>query len=419
MQTEHRSVNQLVDHLFRHEAGKMVAVLTRLLGFQNINIAEDLVQDTLLQAMSVWKFKGVPDNPEGWLYTVAKNRAIDYLRSEKRKQVADNKLSVLLKSEWTLVPTVKNYFLKHEIEDSQLRMIFACCHPSIPYESQIALTLKTLCGLSVHEIANGFLTTDKVIAKRVYRAKEKLRENEISMEIPAINLAPRLETVLKTLYLLFNEGYNSSNTSELIREDLCGEAMRLCILLTQNELCNQSSTNALLALMCLQASRFDSRIDKEGEIVLLKDQDRGTWNKKLIKKGIAYLRKTEVSTTRFDYQIEASIAACHALASDFDKTNWSVIYALYSELAIIKPGSVVEMNRAIAKGYSTSPQEGLDFLLSIEGLETNHLYQTALGDFYKELNSNEEAQTAYRKALGLTPSEKHKTLLQRKIEEVI
>ena len=417
MPAEQGSVNQLVGHLFRHEAGKMAAVLTRLLGFHNINIAEDLVQDTLLQAMSVWKFKGVPDNPAAWLYTVAKNKAIDYLRSEKRKQVADDKLSVLLKSEWTLVPTVKNHFLEHEIEDSQLRMIFACCHPALPYESQIALTLKTLCGLSVREIANGFLTTDDVIAKRIYRAKEKLRAEEVPMEIPAMDLVPRLDTVLKTLYLLFNEGYNSSNTSELIREDLCGEAMRLCILLTENELCNQPSTNALLALMCLQASRFNARIDHAGEIILLKDQDRSTWNKKLIEKGIRYLQRSDRNAARSEYQIEASIAACHALASDFSKTNWSVIYALYSELAVIKPGPVVEMNRAIAKGYSDSPRAGLDHLLAIEGLEGNHLYQTALGDFYRELKQYKEANAAYQTALELTPSEKQKALLRKKLTE--
>ncbi len=412
---EHGTVNQLVGHLFRHEAGKMAAVLTRLLGFQNINIAEDLVQDTLLQAMSVWKFKGVPGNPEAWLYTVARNKAIDYLRSEKRKQAVDDQLSVLLKSEWTLVPTVKNHFLNHEIEDSQLRMIFACCHPAIPYESQIALTLKTLCGLSVREIANGFLTTDEVIAKRIYRAKEKLREENISMEIPAANLKPRLASVLKTLYLLFNEGYNSSHTSELIREDLCSEAMRLCILLTRNELCNLPATNALLALMCLQASRFDSRMDSEGEIILLKDQDRSIWNKKLIEKGFLYLQRSAAGPGRNEYQLEASIAACHAMASDFDKTDWSTIYALYSDLAILKPGSVVEMNRAIAKGYSTSPQEGLSLLLVIEGLENNHFYQTALGDFYKKLDKYEDARIAYGRALELTPSEKQKELLRKKI----
>lgn len=397
----------------------MVAVLTRLLGFQNINVAEDLVQDTLLQAMSTWKFKGVPDNPEGWLYTVAKNKAIDYLRSEKRKQTVDDQLSVLLKSEWTLVPTVKNHFLKHEIEDSQLRMIFACCHPAISQEAQIALTLKTLCGLSVREIANGFLTTDEVIAKRIYRAKEKLREDNISMEIPSANLESRLETVLKTLYLLFNEGYNSTHISELIREDLCGEAMRLCILLTQNELCNQSATNALLALMCLQASRFDSRMDSEGEIILLKDQDRRTWNKKLVEKGFLYLQRSDAGAGRNEYQLEASIAACHAMADDFTKTNWSTIYALYSELAILKPGPVVEMNRAIAKGYSTSPQEGLALLLAIEGLENNHFYQTALGDFYKELKRYEDARTAFARALELTPSVKQRALMQRKMEELL
>ncbi|NJN43070.1 MAG: sigma-70 family RNA polymerase sigma factor [Flammeovirgaceae bacterium] len=343
--TQPGNVHQLVGHLFRQEAGKMAAVLTRIFGLHNIEQAEDIVQDTLLQALSAWKFKGIPENPQAWLYTVAKNKTVDLLRTQKRRHEIENDISVLLKTEWTLVPTVKNHFLKNEIDDSQLRMIFACCHPSIPYESQIALTLKTLCGLSTSEIASGFLTNEETISKRIYRAKEKFKTENIQLEVPVNDLETRLDAVLKSLYLLFNEGYNSNSTNEIIREDLCSEAMRLCILLTENEITGQPQSFALLSLMCLQASRFDARLDDQGEIILLKDQDRSKWNSKLIGKGIEYLKQSQSKQGATEYHLEASIAACHALAEDFDATNWKYIYNVYCELSMIKPSPVIEMNK--------------------------------------------------------------------------
>src|SRR5580765_6138185 len=229
------SVNNLVDHLFRHESGKMVSVLSRLLGLQNLEAAQDIVQDTLLQAMSTWGYNGIPENPSGWLYRVAKNKAVDLLRRQKKFREISPQYSYLLQSEYTLSSTVNNFFLDDEIQDSQLRMMFACSHPAIPEESQIALTLKTLCGLSVHEIAKAFLTNDEAITKRIYRAKEKIISEKIELNVPqGKELPQRLDVVLKSLYLLFNEGYNSSHPDKLIREDLCEEAMRLCILLTQH-----------------------------------------------------------------------------------------------------------------------------------------------------------------------------------------
>lgn len=409
------NVNQLISHLFRGEAGKMASVLSRIFGLQNLEQAEDIVQDTLLQALSAWKFKGIPDNPQAWLYAVAKNKTIDFLRTQQRRQRIENDLSALLKSEWTMVPTVKNYFLKNEIEDSQLRMIFACCHPAIPYESQIALTLKTLCGLSVSEIANGFLTHEETISKRIYRAKEKFKSENIQLEVPVENLESRLDAVLTTLYLLFNEGYNSSATHDVIREDLCSEAMRLCILLTQNEITNSTQTQALLALMCFQASRFDARLDENGEIILLKDQDRSKWNAHLIAQGTYYLNLSQHKGERTEYQIEAAIAACHAFAITFESTNWKYIHALYGELYFIKPSPVIAMNKAIASGYATTPEEGLHALLSIEGLERNHYYQTALGDFYLKTKNFSYAMDCFLEAFNTCTSESQKKLLKKKM----
>ncbi|MEI9911852.1 MAG: sigma-70 family RNA polymerase sigma factor [Bacteroidota bacterium] len=281
------NINQLVDHLFRHESGKMVAVLSRLLGLQNLETAQDIVQDTLLQAMNTWGFKNIPDNPQGWLYRVAKNKAVDFLRRRKKFNAISPQYAYLLESEYSLSPTVKNLFLENEIQDSQLRMMFACCHPSIPEESQIALTLKTLCGLSIHEIARAFLTNDETISKRIYRAKEKIKTEKIEMDVPpADELRHRLDAVLKSLYLLFNEGYNSSHPDQLIREDLCEEAMRLCNLITGHPLTAFPRSKALLALMCFQASRLNARLDDKGNIIVLNTRTavNGTapWSKKVL-----------------------------------------------------------------------------------------------------------------------------------------
>jgi RNA polymerase sigma factor (sigma-70 family) len=363
-----KNINQLVDHLFRHESGKMIAVLSRLLGLQNFEIAQDLVQDTLLQAMSTWGYKSIPNNPSAWLYRVAKNKAIDFLRREKRFHEISPQYSYLLESEYTLSATVNNLFLENEIEDSQLRMMFACCHPAIPEESQIALTLKTLCGLSVSEISKAFLTTEEAIAKRIYRAKEKIKAEKIELEVPQNDeLSARVDTVLKSLYLLFNEGYKSSHPDKLIREDLCEEAMRLCFLLMQHSFTALPRTKALLALMCFQASRFDARIDDKNNIILLKHQDRSKWNRSLMSKGFELM---EESTEPFEisaYHLEAAIASQHAAARSFEQTNWKNIYHLYEMLYQLQPNPVVAMNKAIASSYAISKQNALKELQQIKG----------------------------------------------------
>ena len=411
------NVSKLIDHLFRHESGKMISVLSKLLGLQNLETAQDIVQDSLLQAMSTWSFKGIPDNPAGWLYRVAKNKAIDFLRKEKKIQEIGPQYAYLLQSEYTLTSTVNNLFLENEIQDSQLRMMFACCHPSIAEESQVALTLKTLCGLSVSEIAKAFLTNDETIAKRIYRAKEKIKSEKIEMDVPASNeLSIRLDTVLKSLYLLFNEGYNSSHPDQLIREDLCEEAMRLCYLLTENKITSYPRAKALLSLMCFQASRLNTRLDDKGNIILLKHQDRKKWSRQLIKKGFDYLDAAvepfEVST----YNIEAAIASLHAASSSFDQTDWKSIYHLYEMLYQLQPNPVVAMNKAIASAYAISKQNALTELHQIKGLEQHHLYYASIGEIYFELHNKEEAKRFYQRALELTSSGHEQQLLVSKIK---
>lgn len=408
-------VNKLVGHLFRTEAGKMAAVLTRLLGLENLDTADDIIQDTLIKAVTTWKFKGIPDNPSAWLYTVAKRKAIDVLRHQKLRTNVHDEIARALNSEWSLRQTVSKLFMENEIEDSQLRMIFACCHPAINYESQIALTLKTLCGLSISEIAKSFLTTEETVTKRLYRAKEKIRSEKIPLEVPVpASLPSRLDAVLHTLYLFFSEGYNSSHPEQLIRHDLCEEAIRLCLLLTTNSITNTPGTKALLALMCLQASRDTARLSEGGEIILLEYQNRDLWNKKLIEKGLEYLNHASEGEVLSEYHIEAAIAACHALAATFEETDWGKIHDLYESLSVIRPGPITEMNKAIALGYSRSPKKALDALVKINGLEQMHLYHAALGDFYNAVHDHKNAFESYETALSLAASRVEKELLTKK-----
>lgn len=394
----------------------MAAVLARLVGFRHLDIAEDIVQDTLLQALNVWKVKGIPENPPAWLYTVAKRKAIDVIRQRNTHAHIEQELAQAFKSEWTLSPAVNQLFFEHEIEDSQLRMMFACCHPGIPYESQIALVLKTLCGLSISEIAHSFLATDETITKRLYRAREKIREEGIELEIISPKtIRQRKEIVLHTLYLLFSEGYNSTHPDKLIRHDLCEEAMRLCLLLTRNALTNSSDTNALLALMCYQASRAESRLDQNGNIVLLQHQDRSRWSESLIRKGNEFLDRATSGADLSEYHLEAAIAAIHARAGTFEKTDWKNILMLYELLSQVKTDPIVELNKAIALGFAKSAGEALDYLKTVKGLETNSIYYAALGDFYTRLNNYPAAAESYSKALSFTQSSSEIDLLRNKL----
>jgi RNA polymerase sigma-70 factor (ECF subfamily) len=413
---ERQHINKAVDHLFRHEAGKMVAVLTRLLGMQNLETAQDIMQDTLLKAMNTWSYKGLPENPAAWLMKAAKNKAIDFLRRQKKFSELSPQYAHLLQSEYTLTPTVSQLFLENEIADSQLRMIFACCHPAIPEESQVALTLKTLCGLSVSEIAKAFLTHDETIAKRIYRAKEKIKAEKIELEVPqGLQLTQRTDAVLKTLYLLFNEGYNSSHPEQLIREDLCAEAMRLCHLLAEQKLAARPKTKALLSLMCFQASRFTARLDDKGNIIVLKYQDRSKWYRPLIKKGFDYLDAAAEPFEESPYHLEAAIASLHAAAPSFEQTGWKSIYHLYELLYNMQPGPVVAMNKAIASAYLSGRKKALQELQAIKGLENHHLYYASIGEMYFEMQERGLAKEYFEKAYQLTGSAAEQLLLLKKI----
>lgn len=406
MRETDQPVDRLVGHLFRHEAGRMAAVLTRLLGSAHLDDVDDIVQETLLKALDVWKYRGVPANPTAWLFTVARRKAIDHLRARKSMDTLEH-LNVVEQTDWNLNES--------GIQDSVLKVMFAACHPAIAPESQVAFTLKTLGGLSVHEIAKAFMTSDENIAKRIYRAKEKLREEDILNEpLTEGELTGRLEQVLRTLYLLFNEGYYSSNPTLYIREDLCAEAMRLTYLLLQHEPTRLPQVKALLALMCLQASRFPARADDRNQIILLERQDRTRWNKDLINRGLTWLNEAATGDWLTDYHVEAAIASVHAIAPTFEKTNWKELLKLYDTLYSIKPSATTGLNRAIAAGYALGPSDGIEALLAIDGAPDGLYYHTALGEFYARAGLLKDALIQFEAALNEAGSQQERELLESK-----
>jgi RNA polymerase sigma factor (sigma-70 family) len=409
---------QLVDHLFRHEAGKMIAVLTRIFGLHNLTLVEDTVQDTFLKALQSWKYQQIPDNPSGWLMQVARNKTIDLIRRQQKLSDISDELAGLLRS--GTEQAVSQFFLDTEIADSQLRMIFACCHPSLNPEDQVALTLKTISGFGVQEIAKALVSNESAIQKRIYRAKEYIKKEAIRLEIPVgLSLQNRLDSVYTVMYLLFNEGYNSSKSDELIRYDLCAEAMRLCKILSEHQVGGTPSTFALLSLMCFQASRFDSRLDEDDSIILLQQQDRSKWDRDLIRMGYHYLNRSSVGDQLSIYHIESAIAAEHCLAPDFESTNWKTMLNLYDYLMEYKPIPIVQLNRAIILGQMQNLPAAIHTIHKIHGIDSlvkNHyIYGAVLGDLYARSGNPTEAKKFLEKAYTLTPSLAEKKLLRAKI----
>ena len=410
----------LVDHLFRHESGRMVSALTRIFGIHNLALAEDVVQEAFMKACQEWRLNPIPPNPSAWLMVTARNRAIDAIRRNRHQIAFSEDITHLLSSEYTAAGTVDEMFHDDEIADSQLRMIFTCCHPDIPPEMRIPLTLRTLSGFGIQEIAAALLTNRETITKRLYRARQCVREEGIRFEIPAgDDLARRLDTVYTVLYLLFNEGYNSGRADELIRKDLCAEAMRLCLLLSQHRRGERPKTFALLALMCFHASRFDSRMTPDNEIVLLQDQDRSMWDGELIRRGEYYLSRAAEGDEVSEYHLEAAISAQYALAPSFRDTDWILIAGLYDALLTLKANPLVKLNRAVVLGKIHGPHAAIEEIHRIEGWEhlasRHYLYNAVLGQLYLEADDHERARDCITRAGALTTSEAEKRLLARKL----
>ena len=409
-------VSQLVEHLFRQESAKIISALTGSFGLRNLELIEDAVQEALLKALRLWSYGNIPPNPAAWLMQVARNHALDHLRRnmrwhEKEKEVAfDQEQSESRQTE--------PIFSDEEIRDDQLRMIFAVCHPALPSESQIALTLKLLCGFNVEEISRAFLSQPETIAKRLTRARERLRTNPAAFEIPSgPNLTQRLDSVLDVLYLLFNESYNASHGEELIRRDLCEEAIRLTSLLADHPAGDTPKTHALLALLFFQAARFAARIDAAGEILLLEVQDRSTWNQRMIARAMSHLDRAGSGDTISQFHLQAGIAACHCSAESYHATDWEKILLLYDLLLQVDRSPVVALNRAVALGKVRGANAALNAIAEIESvksLKNYYLFYAVLGEFHLSANHRSEAEKNFRRALSLTsiPAE-HRFLARR------
>ncbi|HWA35226.1 MAG TPA: sigma-70 family RNA polymerase sigma factor [Cyclobacteriaceae bacterium] len=413
---------QTLEHLFRHESGKLVSVLTKIFGPHNLELAEDVVQDTLLKALERWKYGGIPDNPSAWLFTAARNKALDVLRRDKYHKEFAAEISPLLKSEYSVRPTLENLVTEDQIEDEQLQMMFVCCHPSVSEEGQVALILKTLCGFSVGEIAKAFLTSEETITKRLYRAREQFREKKVEFELPSpTELQSRLDNVLTAVYLIFNEGYSSSYHDSLVREDLVEESLRLGKMLADHPLTNRPESLALLALMCFQSARIPARLDKDGKLVQLKDQDRALWSKDMVALGIKYLEDASVGDKISPYHLEAAIAHEHCVAKSYSGTDWKKILKLYDWLLEIKPDALVALNRLIVFGEVNGPAAALkeiEKLANLERMQSYYLYPAVLGEWHAQLGKHDDARKYFERAIELTHSAAEKQLLMGKMDKL-
>ncbi|MCH6236678.1 RNA polymerase sigma factor [Cognataquiflexum rubidum] len=403
----------LIPHLFRTEYSKLVAVLSKFFGLDHIEVAEDIVSETFLAAMETWPYQGIPDLPTAWLYRVAKNKTLNHL---KKHQHFNKKISDGFKKSNTWIEELVVDLSEQNIRDSQLQMLFAICHPSISTESQISLALRVLCGFGIDEIADAFLTNKETINKRLFRAKEKLRTEKIQLILPSDEeIKNRMEAVLKTIYLLFNEGYYSERSETLIRKELCLEAMRLNFLLLENPLTNQHLTNALMALMCFQASRLEARVGGSGEIVLYQDQDASLWNNELISRGNYYLTKAAAWPVISVYFLEASIAYWHTIQEDSGE-KWENILHLYNQLLAIAYSPIAALNRTYAlakvRGKETAIQEAEKL-----GLSNNHFYHMLLAELYRDQNPA-KVKSHLQKALELCKTDSEKKLIEKKLSKV-
>jgi RNA polymerase sigma-70 factor (ECF subfamily) len=410
-------VSRVVEHLFRHESGKMVATLTRIFGVEHLALAEDVVQEALARALQTWPFYGVPQNPPAWIMRAARNLALDVVRREK--VFRDKEDAIIHQMKGSGPGTDTPVFAAEEIADDRLRMMFICCHPLVPAETQVALTLKTLCGFSVAEISRAFLTTEAATAKQLTRAKQKIREEHIPFEIPAgEELTRRLDSVLRSLYLLFNEGYKASSGDRLVREDVCHEALYLTHLLAEHPATRQPRTHALLALMLLNTARLPARVDGEGNLLLLQDQDRAQWDRPMITRGILHLTQSATGDAITEYHIQAGIAACHCAATDYASTDWPQILSYYDRLVEFDDSPVVALNRAVAVANVHGPAAGLEAIAVIPGaskLKNYHLYYAVLGELESRLKNHEAAALHFRHALDLAELKFERAFLERKL----
>ena len=408
-------IRELLDSLYRTESGRILATLIRLLG--DFDLAEEAMHEAFAAALSLWPESGVPGNPRPWLISTGRFKAIDTLRRRSRFDASQDELVRYLEAQ---LSSAEKSNEEDSVDDDRLRLIFTCCHPSLPPEARVALTLREVCGLTTEEIAKAFLITPRTLAQRIVRAKAKIRETKIPYEVPSSeDLPERLGAVLHVIYLVFNEGYSAATGKEVMRTDLTGEAIRLARLLM--ELQSEPEVVGLLALMLLQESRHAARTSPTGEMILLENQDRSLWNRQQIAEGVALLEKALKSNRFGSYTLQAAIAAVHAQAKSIAATDWQQIVTIYDRLLRIHPSPVVQLNRAVAIAMCDGPEAGLaqiDALLEQGELANYYLAHSARADMYRRLGRTAEARSAYERALALTQQEPERQFLQERIRQL-
>ena len=407
------------DHLFRHEAGRMVAALTRVFGVHNLALAEDVVQDAFLRALETWRIHGMPDNPSAWLMTTAKNRALDVLRRQRTAKTFAPEYGRLLESEWTLAPAVEEVFAADAIQDSQLRMMFSCCHPALSEEARVALILNILCGFSVAEVAGAFVAGHSAIEKRITRAKKVLAGSKrlFDTAVPA-DFSARLPAVQCALYLLFNEGYHGASPVAAVRRELCHEAMRLTAMLLRHPQGAMPGSYALAALMAFSAARLPARMDAAGNLVSLAEQDRARWDKALIGHGLQLLERSAAGPELTEYHVEAAIASIHAGAARTEDTDWRAIVRLYDTLITLNASPIVALNRAIAIAQREGPERGLAAIEAIvdgERLARYPFHAAAIAALKLMRGDVEGAREKFRTALALARNPMERRFLEQRL----
>jgi RNA polymerase sigma-70 factor (ECF subfamily) len=405
----------LVEHFFRHESGRLSALLARSLGVRRLDLIEDVVQSALGQALEAWSRRGVPEDPAGWLYRTARNLAVDALRRERTHAQA---LPRLAGDAGRDAPPPEARFAD-EIGDEPLRLLFVCCHDAVPAESRVALALRTLCGFSTAETARALLTTDANVQKRVERARDRLREVDVDFDPPAAaQLGARLDAVLAVIYLLFSQGCHATHADVPIRRDLCDEARRLARMLATQTTGDVPAVHALLALMCFHGARFDARVARDGAIVLLEEQDRSAWNWADVREGMAWLARSAAGDELTRYHVEAGIAWEHCCAATFAATDWRRIADLYDTLGRIAPSPLHALNRAVAEAYLHGPQAGLDRLAAVppEGVPARYPgWHAVTGELHFRLGRSAAAGHAWREALRWTTARADQEFLRGRL----
>jgi len=411
-------LSRTIETLYRSESGRILATLARLLG--DLDVAEEAMHEAFAAALDTWPQAGVPDKPRPWLISTARFKAISRMRRRARFDSAQKDLALYTEARVNDARIGEAPHEEEEIEDDRLRLIFTCCHPALPPEAHVALTLREVCGLTTEEIAKAFLITSRTLAQRIVRAKAKIRETQIPYEVPTPQELPeRLGAVLQVIYLVFNEGYSAAGGAEVTRADLTGEAIRLGRLLT--ELTPEPEVIGLLSLMLLQESRHAARTSPTGELILLENQDRSLWNREQIAEGVALLEKALNSRRFGSYTLQAAIAAVHAEAESVAATDWRQIVAIYDQLVRIQPSPVVHLNRAVAIAMRDGPEAGLthiDAVLEQGELANYYLAHSARADMCRRLGRTAEARSSYEKALALTQQEPERQFLQERIRQL-